>query len=241
MTEYVRLQKFLADNGVCSRRAAEKLIEEGRVTVSGKPAFIGQKVKTNATGVRVDGSEVRLNTGERAYYMLYKPRGYITTAKDESDRKTVCDLLRKEKVRLYPVGRLDRDSEGLVIMTNDGALAEKLTHPKNRVPKTYRAIVRGEVDAAALSTLSNGVYLPDLDVTTSPADVELHEKKEDRTVLLITIYEGKNRQIRRMCDAVGLEVLRLKRERIGTLSIGRLTAGQYRKLTEKEVKYLRSL
>lgn len=241
MTEYVRLQKFLADNGVCSRRAAEKLIEEGRVTVGGKPAYIGQKVKTNATGVKVDGRDVRLNGGDRAYYMLYKPRGYITSAKDENDRKTVCDLLRKEKVRLYPVGRLDRDSEGLIIMTNDGALAEKLTHPKNRIPKTYRAIVRGEVDAPALSALSNGVYLPELDVTTSSAEVELHEKKEDRTVLLITIYEGKNRQIRRMCDAVGLEVLRLKRERIGKLSIGRLTAGQYRRLTDREVNYLKSL
>ena len=126
-------------------------------------------------------------------------------------------------------------------MTNDGELANKLMHPKNHIPKTYRAIVRGKVSGDALGALSGGVYLAELDYTTAPADVELHEQKEDRTVLLITIYEGKNRQIRRMCEALGLEVLRLKRERIGRLSIGTLNSGQYRKLTEKEVNYLKTL
>lgn len=241
MTEYIRLQKYLADCGICSRRAAEKLISEGKVTFNGRCSAIGDKVPSDTTGVRVDGKQIFPRRKDNVYIMLYKPRGYVTTAKDELGRKCVTDLVKKERARIYPVGRLDRDSEGLLIMTNDGELANKLMHPSNRIPKTYRAIVNGKVDAAVLSTLSNGVYLPELDCTTSSADVELHSQKEERTVLLITIYEGKNRQIRRMCEAVGLEVLRLKRERIGKLSIGTLNAGQYRKLTEKEVAYLKAL
>lgn len=241
MTEYIRLQKFLADSGVCSRRAGEKLIEQGRVTFGGKRAVIGDKVPEDTTGVRVDGKQIFPRKKDNVYLMLYKPRGYVTTSKDELGRKCVSDLIKKERARLYPVGRLDRDSEGLLIMTNDGDLANKLMHPSNHIPKTYRAIIKGKVGSEALSALSGGIYLSELDYTTSPADVELHEIKEDRTVLLITIYEGKNRQIRRMCEALGLEVLRLKRERIGKLSIGTLNSGQYRKLSEKEINYLKTL
>lgn len=241
MEELVRLQKFLADCGICSRRAAEKLITEGRVKIGPKTAILGDKVPANSTSVRVDGEQIFPRRRDNTYIMLYKPRGYVTTAKDELGRKCVAELVAKERARLYPVGRLDKDSEGLLIMTNDGDLANKLMHPKSRVPKTYRAIVKGEVTADVLRTLTNGVYLEELDYTTSTADVELHEKKEDRTILLITIYEGKNRQIRRMCEAVGLEVLRLKRERIGKLSIGTLKSGQYRKLNEKEISYLKTL
>ena len=241
MEELVRLQKFLADCGICSRRAAEKLITEGRVKIGPKTAILGDKVPANSTSVRVDGEQIFPRRRDNTYIMLYKPRGYVTTAKDELGRKCVAELVAKERVRLYPVGRLDKDSEGLLIMTNDGDLANKLMHPKSRIPKTYRAIVKGEVTADVLRTLTNGVYLEELDYTTSTADVELHEKKEDRTILLITIYEGKNRQIRRMCEAVGLEVLRLKRERIGKLSIGTLKSGQYRKLNEKEISYLKTL
>ncbi len=242
MSELVRVQKYIADSGVCSRRAAEKLIEQGRVTVSGKPVAIGQKVESDAMTVRIDGRQIYPAKKDRfTYIMLYKPRGYVTTAKDELGRKSVCDLVQDRHARLYPVGRLDRDSEGMLIMTNDGELTNKLTHPKNHIPKTYRAIVKGAVSGQVLSTLSNGVYLPELDYTTSHADIEVKEVKADRTVLLITLYEGKNRQIRRMCDAVGLELLRLKRERIGKLSIGTLSAGKYRRLTEREVEYLKSL
>ena len=241
MTEYIRLQKFIADCGICSRRAAEKLIEDGKVTVSGKRAQIGQKVASDTTGVRIDGRQIYPRHKSYVYLMLYKPRGYVTTAKDELGRKCVSDIVKKERVRVYPVGRLDKDSEGLLIMTNDGELANHLMHPSSHVPKTYRAIVKGTVDAKTLSTLSTGVYLPELDYTTTAADVDVHEIKDDRTVLLITIYEGKNRQIRRMCEAVGLEVLRLKREKIGKLSIGTLNAGQYRRLSEKELDYLKSL
>lgn len=241
MTEYIRLQKFLADSGVCSRRAAEKLISDGRVTVGGKRAAIGDKVASDTTGVRVNGEQIFPRKKDNVYLMLYKPRGYVTTSKDELGRRCVADLVKKERARLYPVGRLDRDSEGLLIMTNDGELANKLMHPKNHIPKTYRAIVKGKVSSDALGALSSGVHLPELDYTTAPADVDVHEVKEDRTVLLITIYEGKNRQIRRMCEALGLEILRLKRERIGRLSIGTLNAGQYRRLQEKEINYLKTL
>lgn len=241
MNQTVRLQKFLADCGICSRRAAEKLIEDGRVKIGPRTAILGDKVSVDATSVTVDGEKIFPRRRDNTYIMLYKPRGYVTTAKDELGRKCVTELISKERARLYPVGRLDKDSEGLLIMTNDGELANKLMHPKNRIPKTYRAIVKGTVSADVLRTLTNGVYLEELDYTTSSAVVDVHEVREDRTILLITIYEGKNRQIRRMCEAVGLEVMRLKRERIGKLSIGTLKAGQYRKLTEKEVKYLKEL
>ena len=241
MAELIRLQKFLADSGICSRRAAEKMIEEGRVTVAGKRAAIGDKVAENAVSVKVDGRQIYARKKDCVYFMLYKPRGYVTTSKDELGRKCVADIVSRERTRLYPVGRLDRDSEGLLIMTNDGNLANKLMHPSKHVPKTYRVIVKGKVNAQMLSSLSTGIYLEELDYKTSPADVEIHEVKDDRTILLITVYEGKNRQIRRMCEAVGLEILRLKREKIGRLSIGTLNSGQYRKLTEKEVEYLKSL
>lgn len=241
MEQLVRLQKFLADSGVCSRRAAEALIQDGKVKVGGKTASIGDKVPSNCTTITIDGRRIYPAKKEHAYFMLYKPRGYVTTAKDELSRKCVADLVAKERTRIYPVGRLDKDSEGMLIMTNDGELANKLTHPKNRIPKTYRAIVTGQVSADVLRRLSSGVYIEELDFTTSNAKVDVHSVKDDRTILLITIYEGKNRQIRRMCEVCGLEVLRLKREKIGKLSIGTLKAGQYRKLTEKEVAYLKSL
>ncbi len=241
MEQQIRLQKFLADSGVCSRRAAEKLIEQGSVKVGGRTAFIGDKVPSNCTTVTVDGKRIYPRKKECSYFMLYKPRGYVTTSKDELSRKCVTDIMSKERVRLYPVGRLDKDSEGLLIMTNDGDLANKMMHPKNRIPKTYRAIVTGDVNADVLHKLTTGVYLEQLDYTTASAEVDVHSVKDDRTVLLITIYEGKNRQIRRMCEACELEVLRLKRERIGKLSIGTLKAGQYRKLSEKEISYLKNL
>ena len=238
MDEQVRLQKFIADCGICSRRAAEKLIEEGRVKVGATTATLGTKVAVNSTSVKIDGQQIYPRKKDYMYVMLYKPRGYVTTAKDEMGRKCVTDTVKKEKARLYPVGRLDKESEGLLIMTDDGELANKLMHPKNRIPKTYRAIVKGKVDSNTLHTLANGVYLEELDYTTSSANVEVHDVRADRTLRLITIYEGRNRQIRRMCEAVGLEVMRLTREKIGKLSIGTLTSGKYRKLTGEEIDYL---
>ena len=238
MDQQVRLQKYIADAGVCSRRAAEKLIEEGRVTVNGKPTHLGQKVTGNEK-ICVDGEPIKLRR-ETVYLMLYKPRGYVTTSSDEMGRKCVIDLLRSVSQRVYPIGRLDKDSEGLLLLTNDGELANRLMHPRHHIGKTYRTIVSGNVTRDQIVSLTNGVVLDD-GYKTRTADVEVLRAKEDRTVLSITIYEGKNRQIRRMCEAVGLQVLRLKRERIGTLSIGTLRAGQYRKLSDKEINYLKTL
>ena len=159
MTEYIRLQKFLADSGICSRRAAEKLIEDGRVMVAGKTAVLGDKVAENTSSVKVDGKQIFARKKDCLYFMLYKPRGYVTTSKDELGRKCVADIVRHERTRLYPVGRLDRDSEGLLIMTNDGDLANRLMHPSKHIPKTYRVIVKGKVNAQTLSNLSTGIYL----------------------------------------------------------------------------------
>lgn len=241
MAELIRVQKYLADCGICSRRAAEALIEEGRVTIGARKAILGDKVMSDATSIKVDGEQIYPRKKDKTYIMLYKPRGYVVTAKDEMGRKCVTDLVKKEKARLFPVGRLDKDSEGLLLMTNDGDLANKLMHPSNNIPKTYRTIVRGKASSEALQKMASGIYLEELDYTTRSCDIDVHEVREDKTILLITIYEGKNRQIRRMCEAVGLEILRLKRERIGKLSIGGLSSGKYRKLTDKEVEYLKSL
>ena len=238
MDQQVRLQKYIAVAGVCSRRAAEKLIEECRVTVNGKPTHLGQKVTGNEK-ICVDGESIKLRR-ETVYLMLYKPRGYVTTSSDEMGRKCVIDLLGSVSQRVYPIGRLDKDSEGLLLLTNDGELANRLMHPRHHIGKTYRTIVSGNVTRDQIVSLTNGVVLDD-GYKTRTADVEVLRAKEDRTVLSITIYEGKNRQIRRMCEAVGLQVLRLKRERIGTLSIGTLRAGQYRKLSDKEIDYLKTL
>ena len=234
----IRLQKHLSVSGIASRRKAEELIEAGRVKVNGRVAKLGDKVDPIRDKVTVSGKRV-VAVKEKVYIMLHKPRGYVTTLNDEMDRKCVAQLVEDVGVRVFPVGRLDRNSEGLLIMTNDGELANILTHPSSHVNKTYRVTVGGEVDDEMIDKLSSGI---DLDGRkTLPCDVFVIERKPDRTVLGFIIHEGRNRQIRRMCEAVGLDVMRLKRECIGKLSIGTLKAGQYRKLTEKEVKYLKEL
>ncbi len=239
MEEAIRLQKYIAEAGICSRRAAEKMIEDGRVLVNGQTAHLGQKVGVGDKVV-VDGELIRQQRKNNVYLMMYKPRGYVTTMSDEMGRKSVVDILSSFSQRVYPIGRLDKDSEGLLLLTNDGELANRLMHPRHHVGKSYRTVVTGKVGREQLVALSNGVTLDD-GYKTGKADVEIIKEKEDRTVLGITIYEGKNRQIRRMCESVGLQVLRLKREKIGTLSIGTLRAGQYRKLSDKEIEYLKSL
>lgn len=239
MEESIRLQKYIADAGICSRRAAEKMIEDGRVKVDGRTAHLGQKIGIGEK-VYIDGELVRFQRKNDIYLMMYKPRGYVTTVSDEMGRKCVIDLLSSVSQRVYPIGRLDKDSEGLLLLTNDGDLANKLMHPRHHVGKTYRTVVSGKVTRDQIVALSNGVTLDD-GYKTGKAEVEVLKDKDDRTVLGITVYEGKNRQIRRMCDAVGLQVLRLKRERIGELSISTLRSGQYRKLSDKEIEYLKSL
>lgn len=237
----IRIQKYIADCGVCSRRAAEAMIEQGRVTLNGRPVQLGDKTDGSKDLVRIDGKVIKPITHDKITMMLYKPRGYVTTMSDEQGRKCVADLIAKERVRLYPVGRLDKDSEGLLLLTNDGDLANKLTHPKNNIPKTYRVIVRGAINREHIKAFEKGIYIAEDDYTTRSAEIEILESKEDRTIFYLTIYEGKNREIRKMCEALGLEVLRLKRDKLANLSIGTLRAGQYRALTQKEIDYLYSL
>lgn len=237
----IRIQKYIADCGVCSRRAAEAMIEQGRVTLNGRPVQLGDKTDGAKDLVRVDGKVIKPITRDKITLMLYKPRGYVTTMSDEQGRKCVADLIAKERVRLYPVGRLDKDSEGLLLLTNDGDLANKLTHPKNNIPKTYRVIVRGAINREHIKAFEKGIYIAEDDYTTRSAEIEILESKEDRTVFYLTLYEGKNREIRKMCEALGLEVLRLKRDKLAALSIGTLRAGQYRALSQKEIDYLYSL
>ncbi len=234
----VRLQKFLADCGIASRRKAEELIEMGKVKVNGHIAIIGQKVDPKRDKITVRGKNVVANT-TKMYIMLHKPRGFVTTASDEKGRKCVTDLVKDAPVRLFPVGRLDMNSEGLILMTNDGEFANRLTHPSYHVNKTYRVTVKGEVDDEKIIKLREGILLDG--VKTLPCDCFVAERKVDRTVLIFVIQEGRNRQIRRMCEEVKLEVLRLKRTEIAGVKLGMLPRGSWRPLNEKEMRRLTSI
>ncbi len=236
----VKLQKYIADAGVCSRRAAEEYIRNGRVTVNGKPAGIGMRIDAKKDRVAVMGKTVRNRENPRSYFMLYKPRGYVTTMKDDEGRKCITDLLGGITQRVFPVGRLDRDSEGLLLLTNDGDLSLRLTHPSKHFPKTYRVTVDGEVSPADLKRLRDGVVLDD-GYKTEPATVKAESRDDGKTVMLITITEGKNRQIRRMLDTIGAKVIILKRISYGNLRLGNIGVGKYRVLTEDEINYLKSL
>lgn len=231
----IRLQKHLSVCGVASRRKAEELILSGKVKVNGHIASIGDKVDPKRDKVTVRGKAV-VAVNEKVYIMLHKPRGFVTTMKDERDRKCVSDLVKDVGVKVFPVGRLDRNSEGLLIMTNDGEFANKLTHPSSHVNKTYRVTVSGQVEEENLIEMREGIVLDGR--KTMPCDVFIAERKADRTVLIFIIQEGRNRQIRRMCEAVGLKVLRLKRTEIAGVKLGMLPQGKWRPLNEKEMRHL---
>ena len=226
-----RLQKLLSAAGVCSRRAAEGYITAGRVTVNGETALLGQQADPETDDIRVDGVPLGREP-EAVYLMLNKPRGYVTTVSDEQGRKTVMDLLTGVSTRVYPVGRLDRDSEGLLLLTNDGALTHRLLHPSHEVSKEYRVTVSGPVEHAAerLSRIRDVVGLP-----IRPAEVRELSRKGNRAELSVIIHEGRNRQIRRMCAQCELEVLRLQRVREHCLELGTLPLGQWRYLTTEEI------
>ena len=226
-----RLQKLLSAAGVCSRRAAEGYITAGRVTVNGETALLGQQADPETDDIRVDGVPLGREP-EAVYLMLNKPRGYVTTVSDEQGRKTVMDLLTGVSTRVYPVGRLDRDSEGLLLLTNDGALTHRLMHPSHEVSKEYRVTVSGPVEHAAerLSRVRDVVGLP-----IRPAEVRELSRKGNRAELSVIIHEGRNRQIRRMCAQCELEVLRLQRVREHCLELGTLPLGQWRYLTAEEI------
>lgn len=231
----VRLQKFMADCGVASRRKSEEIIEAGKVKVNGHVAHIGDKVNPKKDLVTVRGK--RINSVSRNYYiMLHKPRGYVTTVSDELGRKTVMDLVSDIKARIYPVGRLDKDSEGLLLLTNDGAFANALSHPGHNFAKVYRVTVRPEINDEILFNLRNGIEIDGR--KTAPCDVNVITEEPGRVVLEFILREGRNRQIRKMCEAVNLQVARLKRISVGSLKLGMLPQGKWRELTDNEVKKL---
>lgn len=231
----IRLQKFLSEAGVASRRKAEEMIRNGAVKVNGHIAQIGDSVDPKKDSVTVKGKKVTKQTNMR-YILLNKPRGYVTTTDDDLGRKCVLELVKDVKERIYPVGRLDRVSEGALIMTNDGAFANAMMHPSKHVPKTYRVTVRPEPTSEQIDILSTGVELDGR--LTAPADVYVVAKEEGRAVLEIVLHEGRNRQIRRMCEAVNLEVARLRRIAVGSVKLGMLQTGQWRDLTPQELESL---
>ena len=240
METKVRIQKVLSDQGVLSRRKAEEYIAQGRITVNGRPAKTGHPIDIRTDIIAIDGERLYFQRRKKSVYiMLHKPRGYVTTMADNMGRRCVADLVQDFPAKVYPVGRLDKDSEGLLLMTNDGNFANTLMHPSNHIGKTYRVTVRPAVSEQQLIALSAGVKLDD-GYVTQPAQVHVADKAEGRVVLLITIFEGKNRQIRRMCEALGLEVARLKRVSIGPLKLGMLQPGEYRELTPAELTGLRN-
>lgn len=230
-----RLQKILSACGVASRRAAEKMIDDGRVTVNGEVAHLGQSADVDNDIITVDGKLIA--QPKKTYIMLNKPRGFITTSSDEKGRRTVLDLIDLP-TRVYPVGRLDYNSEGLLLLTNDGALTNELTHPSHEIGKQYIVTVKGDVDEA-LTALRLPFILDGRE--TVPAQAQVLRETSDGGTLSITIYEGRNRQIRRMCEMSGLEVVRLKRVAIGKLEMVGLRAGEWRHLTDKEIAYLKGL
>ncbi|KAF0195524.1 MAG: 23S rRNA pseudouridine synthase [Bacillota bacterium] len=228
-----RLQKVLSQAGLASRRAAEKMIQEGRVTVNGQVAQLGESVDATDQ-ILVDGQTIAAE--KLTYLMLNKPSGFITTAKDPRARETVMDLLPPLGIRLFPVGRLDKETEGLLLFTNDGTLTHKLLHPSRHVPKTYLVEVEGRLTTDNITAIQTGVDL--LDGRTSPAEVKNVEFEQNSTRFLLTIHEGRKRQIRRMCGYLGRHVMYLKRLTLGPLSVAGVKLGSYRHLTSQEVKLL---
>lgn len=231
----IRLQKYLSMCAVASRRKAEELIAQGKVKVNGKVAQIGDKISPKHDTVTVSGRKI-VGSRKHYYIMLHKPRGYITTMDDEMGRKCVAELVRDVGARVYPVGRLDKDSEGLLLMTNDGEFANHMTHPSKHIPKTYRVTVRPDVTEDMLTAFATGMEIDGR--ITAPADAHIIEKQDNRVVMEIVLYEGRNRQIRKMCESLGLEVARLKRTSMGSLKLGMLPSGKWRELKEDEVHKL---
>ena len=231
----IRLQKYLSMCAVASRRKAEELIAQGKVKVNGKVAQIGDKISPKHDTVYVSGRKI-VGSRKHYYIMLHKPRGYITTMDDEMGRKCVAELVRDVGARVYPVGRLDKDSEGLLLMTNDGEFANHMTHPSKHIPKTYRVTVRPDVTEDMLTAFATGMEIDGR--ITAPADAHIIEKQDNRVVMEIVLYEGRNRQIRKMCESLGLEVARLKRTSMGSLKLGMLPPGKWRELKEDEVHKL---
>ena len=232
-----RLQKIISASGVCSRRAAEKLISEGKVLVNGITASLGESADPETDIISVEGETLALRD-ERTYLMLNKPRGFVTTLSDEKGRKTVAELVADCGKRVYPVGRLDLDSEGLLIFTNDGEFANALMHPRLEIKKTYETLVSGDANKA-LPILRSAMEIYGYKIR--PAEVEIMGREDGKSLLAITIHEGRNRQVRKMCEQASLRVHRLKRVSEGPLSLGELPLGKWRELTENEMNELKNV
>ena len=232
----VRIQKMLSEYGVTSRRKAEKMVIDGLVTINDIKSKIGDKVDIGKDKIKISGHSIT-KTKKNYYIMLNKPRGYISTTSDEIGRKCVIDLVSDISARVYPIGRLDKDSEGLLLMTNDGNFANSVIHPSNHIEKKYRVTTHPDITEDQLTKLSIGVEIEGKKAVAHKIDVISSSK--GRSVLEITLKEGRNRQIRKMCEAVGLEVARLKRISIGQVKLGMLKVGHYRELTEDEIKKLK--
>lgn len=230
-----RLQKLIARAGVCSRRTAETLLTAGRVTVNGVAAHLGDKADADTDVIAIDGTAIAF-AEPSVYLMLNKPRGYVTTLRDELGRTTAAELVADCGTRVFPVGRLDKESEGLLLFTNDGALMQAMTHPSHQVDKTYEVTVTGQLEGAA-DRLSAVTELDGEPIV--PAQVEIMERRQGQALLRVTIHQGKNRQIRRMCAQVGMQVTRLRRVSEDALTLGDLKPGQWRYLTDAEVAALK--
>lgn len=230
-----RLQKYLAECGVASRRKSEELIAQGRVRVNGTQAKIGDSVRPYKDVITVNGKRVKKEKQLR-YLMLHKPRGYVSTMQDEMGRRCVAQLVADVPERVYPVGRLDRNSEGLLFLTNDGSFANAMMHPKHHIAKAYRVTVRPGMTQKQLEKFREGILLDGR--MTAPAEISILEEKEDRMVVEIILYEGRNRQIRRMLESMEIEAMRLQRKSVGGVKLGMLPQGKYRELTEQEVRSL---
>lgn len=231
----VRLQKVLSERGIASRRKAEELIAEGHVKVNGRPAKLGDKVDDRKDVIHVRGKKLGV-APQSVYIALHKPRGYITTMADEKGRKCVEELVRSVGVPVHPIGRLDRESEGLLLFTNDGDFSNAVIHPSTHVPKVYRVTLRQPMTEDQRLKMEEGVMLDGR--RTAPCEVRIVSSAPDRCVVEIVLYEGRNRQIRRMCETFGLEVIRLRRNAIGKVKLGMLPVGNWRYLSPDEVRNL---
>lgn len=235
--EKIRLQKFIADSGIMSRRAAEEEIKNGNVSVNGHVATPGTKVDPRNDTVSFRGRKITQRREEYTYIMMNKPRGYLSSTSDDRGRKCVTDLLDGVRCRVYPVGRLDLISEGMLLLTDDGDLKNKLTHPSHSLPKVYRVKVNSEVTESQMEILTSPLVIDDYEI--KPVEVRISDVDESGTVLKMTLFEGRNRQIRKMCEAAGLNVRRLSRVSIGNLKLDGLQVGKWRYLEPEEVEYLK--
>ena len=234
--EKIRLQKFIADAGLMSRRAAEDEIERGNLSVNGHVATLGTKIDPRSDVVTYKGKRIRYERREHTYIMLNKPRGYLSTTTDDRGRKCVTDLLDGVSARVYPVGRLDMISEGMILLTDDGELKNRLTHPSHEIGKVYRVKVGGAVSEEQMDILTSPLVIDGYKI--KPVEVTISSEDEGGTVLKMTLFEGRNRQIRKMCEQAGLTVKRLSRGSIGNLKLDGLPVGKWRYLEDFEVEYL---